>query len=167
MLKGMIIMTGRFDTKLLPEGLRATGYSVDGAILAIDAEVMNAEVICPGCGQRSSRRHGRYVRHLLVFPAHGRAVQVRFSVQRFRCVASQCSITTFTEKVPDCLACRHGRRTGRFQDLVAYLGRAVGGRPAQALGRRLRFDVSKDTFLRGAASGARTMGFERASSGPM
>ncbi|OWY10265.1 hypothetical protein B6V73_19600 [Thioclava sp. JM3] len=129
MLKGMIIMTGRFDTKLLPEGLRATGYSVDGAILAIDAELMNAEVICPGCGQRSSRRHGRYVRHLLVFPAHGRAVQVRFSVQRFRCVASQCSITTFTEKVPDCLACRHGRRTGRFQDLVAYLGRAVGGRP--------------------------------------
>lgn len=167
MLKGMIIMTGRFDTKLLPEGLRATGYSVDGAILAIDAEVMNAEVICPGCGQRSSRRHGRYVRHLMVFPAHGRAVQVRFSVQRFRCVASQSSITTFTEKVPDCLACRHGRRTGRFQDLVAYLGRAVGGRPAQALGRRLRFDVSNDTFLRGAASGARTMGFERASSGPM
>ncbi|MEX1663812.1 ISL3 family transposase, partial [Thioclava sp. 15-R06ZXC-3] len=153
-------MTGRFDTKLLPEGLRATGYSVDGAILAIDAEIMDAEVICPGCGQRSSRRHGRYVRHLMDFPAHGRAVQVRLSVRRFRCVASHCSITTFSEKVPDCLACRHGRRTGRFQDLVAYLGRAMGGRPAQALGRRLRFGVSKDTFLRGAASGARTMGFE-------
>lgn len=94
------------------------------------------------------------------FPEHGRTVQLRLSVQRFRCVASHCSITTFSEKVPDCLACRHGRRTGRFQDLVAYLRRAMGGRPAQALGRRLRFGASKDTFLRGAASGVRTMGYE-------
>ena len=153
-------MRGRFDTKLLPEGLRATGYSADGAILAIDAEVTGAKVICPGCGQRSSRRHGRYVRHLKDFPAHGRAVQVRLSVQRFRCVEANCATKTFSEQVPDCLACRYGRRTGRFQDLVAYLGRAMGGRPAQALGRRLRFGLSKDTFLRGAASGVRTVGCE-------
>lgn len=160
MLKGMSAMTGRFDTRLLPEGLRATGYSVDGANLAIDAEVIDAEVICPGCGQPSSRRHGRYVRHLTDFPAHGRAVQVRLSVRRFRCGVSCCPTKTFSERVPGCIAFRHGRRTGRFQDLVAYLGCAMGGRPAQALGRRMRFGVSKDTFLRGAATGARTMGFE-------
>ena len=160
MLKGMITMKMRFDNSLLPEGLRATGYNVNGAILAIDAEVMDAEVICPGCGQRSFRRHGRYVRHLMDLPAHGRTVQVRLSVRRFRCVAPHCFLTTFSEKVPDRLARRHGRRTGRFQDLVTYLGRAMGGRPAQALGRRLRFCVSKDTFLRGAASGVRTMGHE-------
>ena len=76
----MIIMTVRFDTKLLPEGFRATGYSVGGAIIATDAEIMGAEVICPGCGQRSFRRHGRYVRHLMNFPVHGSAVQMRLSV---------------------------------------------------------------------------------------
>lgn len=134
-------MTKRFDTELLPEGLRATGYHVGGASLAIDAEVTDAELICPGCGQRSTRQHGRYVRHLKDFPAHDRSVQVRLSVRRFRCVSLQCSIMTFSEKVPDYLACRYGRRTGHFQDLVAYLGRAMGGRPAQALGRRLRFGV--------------------------
>lgn len=160
MLKGMSAMTGRFDTRRLPEGLRATGYSVDGANLAIDAEVIDAEVICPGCGQPSSRRHGRYVRHLTDFPAHGRAVQVRLSVRRFRCGVSCCPTKTFSERVPGCIAFRHGRGTGRFQDLVAYLGWAMDGRPAQALGRRMRFGVSKDTFLRGAATGARTMGFE-------
>lgn len=80
MLKGMSAMTGRFDTRLLLEGLRATGYSVDAGTLAIDAEVIDAEVICPGCGQRSCRRHWRYVRHLMDFPAHGRSVQVRLSV---------------------------------------------------------------------------------------
>lgn len=145
-------MTARFGTRLLPEGVRATGYSVDGALLAI-----GAEVICPGCGQRSSRRHRSYVRHLAGFLAHGRSVQVCLSVQRFRCVASPCPTTTFSERVPDRLAGRHGRRTGRFQDLVAYLGRAMGGDPAQALGRQMRFGMSKDTFLRGAARSARRM----------
>ncbi|WP_368502181.1 transposase family protein [Salipiger sp. 1_MG-2023] len=130
MLKGMSAMTGRFDTWLLPEGLCATVYSVDVAILAMDAEGIDSEVICPGCGQRSSRRHERSVRHLKDFPAHGRFVQVRLSMQRFRCVAAHCPTTTFSERVPDCLAYRHGRRTGRFQDLIAYLGRAMGTRPA-------------------------------------
>lgn len=65
-------MTGRHDTRLLPEGLLAIGNSPDGAILAIDAEVIDAEVICPSCGQRSSRWHGGYVWHLKDFPAHGR-----------------------------------------------------------------------------------------------
>ena len=59
-------MTGRHDTRLLPEGLLAIGYSSDGAILAIDAEV-----ICPSCGRRSSRLHGGYVWPFKEFPAHG------------------------------------------------------------------------------------------------
>jgi len=95
LLKGVNVITGRFGTRLLPEGLRATGYSVDGANLSIDAEIINAEVICPGCGQKSSRRHGLYVRHLADFPAHGRSVKVRLSVHRFRCVASHCPTTAF------------------------------------------------------------------------
>ncbi|MBR9894387.1 transposase [bacterium] len=145
-------MKGRHDTRLLPEGVLAIGYSPDGAILAIDPEVIDAEVICPRCGQRSSRWHGGYVWHLKDFPAHGRSVQVRLSVQLFRCVEAYRPKRTFSEKVPDCLACRYGRRTGRFQDLVADLGRAMGGRPAQALGRRLRIGLSKDTFLRWVAT---------------
>lgn len=64
-------MKGRHDTRLLPERLLAIGYSPDGAILAIDAEVIDAEVICPGCGPRSSRWHGGYVWHFKDFPAHG------------------------------------------------------------------------------------------------
>ena len=35
-----------------------------------------------------------------------------------------------------------------MQDLVRHLGRALGGRPAQALADRLMLPVSKDTFLR-------------------
>lgn len=95
-----------------------------------------------------------------IFQRMARSVQVRLSVQLFRCVEAYRPKRTFSEKVPDCLACRYGRRTGRFQDLVADLGRAMGGRPAQALGRRPQFGLSKDTFLRGAASVVPTMGCE-------
>lgn len=42
------------------------------------------------------------------------------------------------------------RRTSRLQDLVRHLGLALGGRPAQALARRLLVPASKDRFLRGA-----------------
>ena len=125
-------MTGRFDTELLPEGLRATGYSAHGAILAIDAEVIDAKVICPGCGQRSSRRHGCYVRNRKDFPAHGRAVQVRLSVQRCRCVeASKVSLISpvlIRVKNPDsrrhraCLYCATtvGDAADPGCDLVSY-----------------------------------------------
>ena len=72
-------MRARYDTKLLPEGLRATGYSVDGAMITVDAEMIGARAACPSCGSRSSHRHGRYVRCLADFPAHGRRVRVRLS----------------------------------------------------------------------------------------
>ena len=143
-------MQARYDTKLLPEGVRATGYRVDGAVTSVDAEMIRSEAFCPECGFRSARRHGCYVRSLADLPAHGRTVQLRLSVRRFRCLIAQCPVKTFSEAVPISLAQPHGRRTGRFQDLVAYLGRAMGGRPAQALGRRILLRVSKDTFLRGA-----------------
>ena len=118
-------MRARYDTKLLPEGVRAAGYGVDGATITVEAELTDANTVCPTCGVRSGRRHGHYVRYLADLPAHGRAVRVRLSVRRFRCMTTRCSTRTFSEGVPASLARRHGRRTGRFQDLVAYLGRAM------------------------------------------
>lgn len=143
-------MRARFDTYLLPEGLRATGYRVDGATITVDAGLIEAGAAFPSCRVRSAHRHWQYVRSLAGLPAHGRPVRVRLSVQRYRCMTTFYPTKTFSETVSMSLARRHGRRTGRFQDFVAYLGRAMGGHPAQALGRRMLFGVSKDTFLRGA-----------------
>ena len=57
-------MQARYDTKLLPEGMRATRYWVEGAVISVDAEMIRSEAFCPECGFRSARRHGRYVRSL-------------------------------------------------------------------------------------------------------
>ena len=91
-------MRARYDTKLLPEGGRAAGYGVDGATITVEAELTDASTVCPTCGGRSGRRHGRYVRYLADLPAHGRAVGVRLSpVRRFRCMTTRCSTRTFSE----------------------------------------------------------------------
>lgn len=47
-------MQARYDTKLLPEGVRATGYKVDGAVISVDAEMIRSEAFCPECGFRSA-----------------------------------------------------------------------------------------------------------------
>lgn len=111
-------MRARYDIRLLPEGVRAIGYGVDGAMMTVEAELTGSNTVCPTCGVRSGRRHGHYVRNLADLPAHGRAVRVRLSVRRFRCMTMRCPVKTFSEDVPGSLARRHGRRTGRFQDLV-------------------------------------------------
>ncbi|WP_238986919.1 transposase family protein [Paracoccus sp. MKU1] len=116
--------------------------------------MIRSEAFCPECGFRSARRHGRYVRSLADLPAHGRTVQLRLSVRRFRCLIAQCPVKTFSEAVPVSLAQPHGRRTGRFQDLVAYLGWAMGGRPAQALGRRILLRQQRHLPARRSATGA-------------
>ena len=139
-----------YDTKFLPEGVRATGSGVDSTAITGEAELTDANTVCPTRGVRSGRRQGHYVRNLADLPAHGRAVRVRLSVWRFRCMTTRCATKTFSETIPASVARSHGHRTGRFRDLVAYLGRAMGGRLAQALGWCMLFGVSRDTFLRGA-----------------
>lgn len=93
-------MRARYDTELLPEGVRATEYSVDGAMVPIGAKMIRTGASCPDCGYQSAHRHGHYVRSLADLPAHGRAVRVRLSVRRFRSMTTRCPKTLSARKFP-------------------------------------------------------------------
>ncbi len=92
--------------------------------------------------------HSRYERRLLDLPSHGRTVQMRVAVRRFRCAEPSCQRRIFAEPLGDAVAGRSARRTSRLEAIVHHLGIALGGRPAAALARRLMLPVSKDTLLR-------------------
>jgi transposase len=92
--------------------------------------------------------HSRYERRLLDLPSHGRAVQLRVAVRRFRCATHGCRCRIFAERLDPRVASRAARRTSRLEAIVHHLGIALGGRPAAALARRLMLPVSKDTLLR-------------------
>jgi len=103
---------------------------------------------CPACGRQSGRVHSCYERRLLDLPSHGRAVQLRVAVRRFRCATPGCPRRIFAERLGAAVAGRSARRTFRLEAIVHHLGVALGGRPAATLARRLMLPVSKDTLLR-------------------
>ena len=103
---------------------------------------------CPDCGRPSEQVHSRYERRLLDLPSHGRAVQMRVTVRRFRCAEPGCGRRIFAERLGDAVAVRSARRTSRLELIGRHLGIALGGRPAAALARRLMLPVSRDTLLR-------------------
>ena len=68
--------------------------------------------------------------------------------RRFRCANPLCRRRIFAERLPASIARRLGRRTERLDEIVRHLGLALGGRPGEAIARRLLLPVSKDTLLR-------------------
>jgi transposase len=92
--------------------------------------------------------HSRYERFLADLPAHGRRVQLRVQVRRFRCAWVGCNQKIFAERLDPSVARPFGRRTGRLEGIVHHIGLALGGRPGQRTAARLLLPVSKDTLLR-------------------
>src|ERR1700693_4378148 len=131
-----------------PAGLLINDVEIGPDRILITARCRAAAGACPDCGQQSKQVHSRYERRLLDLPSHGRAVQVRVAVRRFRCAEPSCRRQIFAEQLGDAVAGRSARRTFRLEAIVHHLGVALGGRPGASLARRLMLPVSKDTLLR-------------------
>ena len=142
-------MASQFSRRdFLPEGLKADQVGLVGNTVRIHSRSAKASAECPRCGTVSRHIHSKYYRRPADLPAHGRKVELVLLVRRFRCRALRCPAKIFAERFPPDVTRPHSRRTSRLQGLVRHLGLALGGRPAQALARRLLLPVSKDTFLR-------------------
>src|ERR1019366_1940860 len=102
---------------------------------------------CPGCGDRSTRRHGWHKRGLQDLPVQGLVVTVKLRVIRWRCRNAACERQTFVDQLPE-IASPHARRTCRVAEIVQLLGHAMGGLPGERLMNRLGMPVSDDTILR-------------------
>ena len=133
---------------LSPAGLLINDVEIGSDRILITARCRANVGRCPDCGRSSDRLHSRYERRLLDLPSHGRTVQMRVAVRRFRCAEPSCQRRIFAEPLGDAVAGRSARRTSRLEAIVHHLGIALGGRPAAALARRLMLPVSKDTLLR-------------------
>jgi transposase len=145
---GMLAMVYRGFRSLSPPGLLIEEVAIAPDRLFVRARCRAAAGQCPDCGRPSEQMHSRYERRLLDLPSHGRAVQMRVTVRRFRCAEPGCRRRIFAERLGDAVAGRSARRTSRLELIVRHLGIALGGRPAAALARRLMLPVSRNTLLR-------------------
>lgn len=128
-------------------------FNVEAVHDAADAIVVVAsgrsqEGRCPHCGNASRRVHSRYSRMLADLPCAGRRLELRLTVRRFFCNASNCRRKIFAERFGDNAVRPMARRTVRLDTLIRHLAIAFGGRPAARFADRLGFPVSNDTLLR-------------------
>jgi transposase len=133
---------------LVPAGLLVDAVEVNAETITVTARSAFSGSECPGCGRASGRLHSRYGRSLIDLPSHGRAVRIRLSVRRFRCIEQHCEQRIFAERLGSGIATAWARRTSRLEGLVHHVGLALGGRPAASLACRLVIPVSRDTLLR-------------------
>ena len=110
--------------------------------------------ICPGCQSVSRSRHSRYWRSLQDLPIQGTPVILRVQVGRWRCRNAGCERRVFTER-PFNVCAPHARQTKRSDEIIAVVGRALGGRPGQRLMGRLGMPLSADTLIRRVKGAAR------------
>lgn len=129
-------------------GLVVESIALDGDRVRVSARSSAVSASCPCCGRASRRVHSRHLRRLADLPAHGRRVEMMITARRFRCPQTDCARRIFAERLDPGAAAAHGRRTSRLDGVVHHLGVALGGRPAQAIARRLLLPVSNDTLLR-------------------
>ena len=110
--------------------------------------------VCPGCQSISRSRHSRYWRSLKDLPVQGTPVILRLYVGRWRCRNAGCERQIFTQHLSEVCA-PHARQTKRSGELIATVGRALGGRPGQRLMSRLGMPLSADTLIRRVKKAAR------------
>lgn len=128
-------------------GCRLHGVRSDPSGLAVSASSRARSAVCPSCGHRSRRVHGRYTRSPADLPVSDSAVGLRLSVRRFRCSNQACPRRTFAEPFPDLVA-PYARRTDRLATAQVRTGLAVGAEPGARLLGDLRMATSPDTVLR-------------------
>ena len=131
--------------------LRRVFKTEQGWIMEADGQ---DSAVCPGCQSVSRSRHSRYWRSLQDLPIQGTPVILRVHVGRWRCRNGGCERRIFTER-PFKVCAPHARQTKRSDEIIAVVGRALGGRPGQRLMSRLGMPLSADTLIRRVKGAAR------------
>lgn len=118
-----------------------------GRYVLLTARTPDGPACCPGCGTASSRLHGHYRRLLQDLPAGGRAVLIRLTVRRLKCLNLACRIRTFADPI-NALAARHARSTSPLRRMLELLALALAGRAGSRLAGMLGITVSRNTLIR-------------------
>jgi len=135
---------------LLPdsEHLRLDSLAVasDARTLTLVLASTQTTSCCPLCGTPTTRIHSRYIRTVLDLPWAGLLVQLRLSVHKFFCDATDCPRKIFTERLPYMLAPR-ARRTHRLAAAQQQIGLALGGAAGERLAAQIAHPAGSDTLL--------------------
>jgi transposase len=130
-----------------PERLQLDEVAIDDDMVVLTVTSVQAQALCPMCGQLSSRVHSSYGRTPTDLALVGHRLRLRLNVRRFFCANLACERKTFAERLPGILK-PFARRTNRLNETLCGIGHALGGEAGSRRAEHLAMPVSPDTLLR-------------------
>ena len=130
--------------KLLDENLEYLSHKIIGDTIFINVVSNREEVICPYCGDPSSKVHSHYERSFQDLPIQGKKVRVMLSNRKMLCYNPECNHTTFAESF-DFLKFK-AKKTKRLEDEIINISMNVSSLTATDLLRNSVANVGKSTI---------------------
>jgi transposase len=130
--------------KLLDENLEYIVHKIVGDTIFINVASNRETVICPYCGNPSSKIHSRYERRFQDLPIQGKKVKVILNNRKMFCNNSDCKHTTFAESY-DFLKFK-ATKTKRLENEIINISMNVSSLTATDFLKKNVADVGKSTI---------------------
>ena len=114
------------------------------------------EVICPFCGEKSSRVHSTYERSFQDLPIQGSKVYVSIINRKYFCGNQNCPNTTFAESF-DCIKAK-SKKSERLIDEIMKISVEVSSVSASRMLKNGVVDISKSTICNMLKKNNRSIG---------
>lgn len=129
--------------KLLDENLEYVNHEIIDNIIYVNIISTRVEVVCPYCGNPSSKVHSRYKKSFQDLPIQGIKVEIIINNRKMFCKNPDCNHTTFAENF-DFLRFK-AKRTKRLDDEIINISMNVSSLTATDLLKNSVANVGKST----------------------
>lgn len=130
--------------KLLDENLEYIVHKIIGDTIFINVVSNRETVICPYCGNPSSKVHSRYDRSFQDLPIQGKKVRIILNNRKMFCNNPDCNYTTFAESF-DFLNFK-ATKTKRLENEIINISMNVSSLTATDFLKESVADVGKSTI---------------------
>jgi len=130
--------------KLLNEELEYVSHEIIDDTIFIRVVSIRKEVVCPFCGQSSSKTHSHYDRSFQDLPMQNKKVIIILSNRKMFCHNPDCKHTTFAETFEFLPA--KAKKTKRLEDEIINLSMNVSSLTASSILKTRVAKVGKSTI---------------------
>ena len=130
--------------KLLDRNLEYVSHEIIDDTIYIRVVSIREEIVCPFCGQPSSKTHSHYDRSFQDLPIQNKKVIVILSNRKMFCHNPDCEHTTFAEAFEFLLA--KAKKTKRLEDEIINLSTNVSSLTASSILSTRVAKVGKSTI---------------------
>lgn len=129
------------------DSLQLITVNEDEHAIVIHLKSITSACECPNCQMVSTHYHGTHRRTVQDLPILGKNVQLKIKAHEYKCLNSDCSVTTFSETFVHFLDAR-SRMTERCQSFICALALETSAEGCAKICHQMGLIISGDTVIR-------------------